>query len=219
MKIIDLTQPWREEQGYPGDPHFQQIPQATMDEDGYRLTKYDIHSHLGTHLDAPSHILIDGKTSADFPLERFQGSTYVAPFPTISDENWIMRHKQAIQVAKILILVTGWSKYYGRGEYYQAFPVLPPTITEWLAKQKLQMIGIDAPSFDHLNATHFVNHELLLSAEILLLENLCHLEQLPTWCYLHAYPLPIASDGSPVRAVAIIDTRIGAKGEESDASN
>ncbi|MGL4623396.1 MAG: cyclase family protein [Culicoidibacterales bacterium] len=210
-KIIDLTQPWSHISNYPGDPEFGSNREATVANDGYALTTYMIHSHLGTHVDVPAHMFADGKLITAFPLEYFQGKAYVAPFPITPMNEWIAQHEAAIQQAEILLITTGWSQYYGQSQYYQEYPVLPVALTRWLATQSLHLIGIDAPSFDALTATQFANHEVLLGAEILLIENLCQLDKLPMWCEIQAYPLPIASDGSPVRAVAVVE--IEEKGE------
>lgn len=219
MKLIDLTQPWTTPMPtYPGDPQFQASSHATWADDGYRLTRYELHSHLGTHLDAPSHLLANGKTLADFPLTYFTGRAYVAPFPTTTVAEWKRAHAEAIQAADILLIHSGWSSQYGQDDYYQAFPVLPLELTAWLATQHLQIIGIDAPSFDAFSADRFINHELLLGADTLLLENVCHLEDLPPWCECDAFPFPFASDGSPVRAVAKIFEK-PLKGAGTDGTN
>ena len=37
----------------------------------WRVTALHLGSHSGTHIDAPSHFLPDGKTIDQYPLERF----------------------------------------------------------------------------------------------------------------------------------------------------
>jgi len=39
----------------------------TIDEDGWNVSRLDIDVHSGTHIDAPLHILKDGKTTKEFP--------------------------------------------------------------------------------------------------------------------------------------------------------
>ncbi|MGL6229187.1 MAG: cyclase family protein [Culicoidibacterales bacterium] len=207
MKLIDLTHSWDQPMSnYPGDPHLEQQPVAMIATDGYHVTQYQIHSHLGTHLDAPKHILADGKTTADYPLTQFCGLAYVVEMPT-QDEllTWINEHEQAIQRAEIVLVKTNWSKFYGTTDYLVNYPVLPWEAVEWLSGQNLKIIGIDAPSFDAMTSETLPNHHCLLAADSLLIENLTHLSELPAWCDFSAYPLPIASDGSPVRAIARIE--------------
>ncbi|MGL4953427.1 MAG: cyclase family protein [Culicoidibacterales bacterium] len=210
MKYIDLTHAWDQLLSiFPGDPSFSQKQEATVQQDGYQLTKYELHSHLGTHIDTPKHLLENGKTTQDYPLEQFIGQTYVVAMPSSGRENeWIKQHQFAIERAEIVLFVTHWSNLFGSEQYFQDFPTLPIKVVRWLATQKLKMIGIDAPSFDQIESHLLPNHHCLLEVDILLIENLTNLAMLPTWCEVSAYPLPVASDGSPVRAVARYELKV-----------
>jgi kynurenine formamidase len=86
MKIIDLTQSIYDGMDvYPGDPevHIKEI--HTLKKEGWRLKYLQFSSHIGTHVDAFSHMDESGKTVDKIPLKRFLGKTVIAeigkPFP------------------------------------------------------------------------------------------------------------------------------------------
>ena len=70
MYPIDLTQEFSNTmpryQGIPA-PSFQDI--ATLERDGYAMTDLHFLNHLGTHVDAPAH-LVPGATLDELPLSR-----------------------------------------------------------------------------------------------------------------------------------------------------
>ena len=77
--VVDLSHPL--ESGmtvFPGTPPASLEPTATVKEAGYRTTGISIDSHTGTHIDAPAHMLADGKHLEEYPLERFQFDAAVA---------------------------------------------------------------------------------------------------------------------------------------------
>jgi len=53
---------------YPGDPVFTCRPFASIETDGYSVQAISMGSHTGTHVDAPSHFLTEGKTIDQIPL-------------------------------------------------------------------------------------------------------------------------------------------------------
>jgi len=74
MKYIDLTHTFDAQMPvYPGDPipEFTQV--ADLHKEGY--TDYQIKTgmHVGTHMDAPLHMLEGGKRLSDIAVEKFLG--------------------------------------------------------------------------------------------------------------------------------------------------
>jgi len=78
MKIIDLTQPlYSGMPVYPGDPEVKIETVQTIDKEGWDLQALYLSSHLGTHVNVSAHMVKDGKTLDDFPVERFWGPATV----------------------------------------------------------------------------------------------------------------------------------------------
>ena len=70
--IIDLSMLVNEDTVvFPGDakPVFEQA--GTMEADGFVDHIVHINNHLGTHIDAPDHMLEKGILLSDYPIERF----------------------------------------------------------------------------------------------------------------------------------------------------
>jgi kynurenine formamidase len=87
------------------------------------------------------------------------------------------------------------------------FPGLDPEAAKWLvANRTIKSIGLDTPSIDFGQSTHFESHQELFAAEIPAFENLANLDELPTTGFvIIALPMKIAGgSGGPLRIVAIV---------------
>ncbi|WP_088052606.1 cyclase family protein [Virgibacillus dakarensis] len=71
-KIVDLSIVINNETPvYPGNPKPNIFPAATISTDGYNVTKFEIGTHTGTHVDAPYHINQGGNLIDEIPLKQF----------------------------------------------------------------------------------------------------------------------------------------------------
>lgn len=78
MRLIDLSQTIRHDMNvYPGDPVVRVKEIHTLEKEGWRLKQLELGSHTGTHVDAPAHMVADGKTIDELPLDRFYGKAVV----------------------------------------------------------------------------------------------------------------------------------------------
>ena len=78
MKMLDLTHCITPEMPvYPGTEPPRLTAACTMEKDGFRETLLEMYSHTGTHMDAPAHMLPNGRTLDDFPAETFAGRGFV----------------------------------------------------------------------------------------------------------------------------------------------
>jgi len=105
------------------------------------------------------------------------------------------------------LLYTGWSRYWGRNRYFSNYPVLSENAAGWLQRFNLKGVGFDTISADSAGSTADPVHKRLLSRNGLIIENLTRLETLPQTGFTFSC-LPLFTenaDGSPVRAVAMID--------------
>ncbi|MDD4159991.1 MAG: cyclase family protein, partial [Synergistaceae bacterium] len=74
MRVIDLSWPITDAMMvFPGDTPPSVKKAATMEENGWRSTLISFSSHTGTHMDAPSHMIPDGKSLDLLPSETFFG--------------------------------------------------------------------------------------------------------------------------------------------------
>ena len=86
MKIYDISQEVFSSTIYPGDtsPGFNKLSDMENG-DQYNLTEFHMCAHNGTHLDAPSHFIKDGKTVKAIDLSDVIGSCYVTDTAGILD--------------------------------------------------------------------------------------------------------------------------------------
>lgn len=208
MSIIDLTHTLSPDMPvYPGTEPPVFLAGCTLEADGFLEKEITFFSHTGTHIDAPAHLVAGGKTLDRFGAGHFVGEALLVDVkPPQIGLDLLTPYEKQIGKADFLILRTGWSRRWGRQDYFEDFPVLTVDAARWLTGQGLKGIGIDAISFDAVSTSDYAVHKTLLGADIILVENLAHLEALlkSTFRFI-CLPLKIReADGSPARAVADI---------------
>lgn len=157
--------------------------------------------HVGTHADAPLHVLDGGAASEALPLEAFLGSAVVLDLSTAADGPLAIDADDArLAGVERLLLRTG--RTIATGRFPQAWPVLEPAVASTLARRGLRLLGVDAPSVDERESKTLAVHRALFGAGAFVLENL-DLRAVPAGRYeLVALPQRLAGlDAAPVRAV------------------
>ena len=200
MKYIDLSAHLNEQTPvYPGDPKVKLEPVAEVAADGCRLTMLSVLTHVGTHIDAPAHMLESGKTLDQFPVDHFVGRGRLV---VLQNKTYDLDAVKAagIEAGDIVLFKTGMASHSQEPGYFNNYPAMPEAVAAYLAEQKVKMVGIDAYSPDH---EEFVTHKLLLGADVLIIENLTNLEVLEGKTFtVYALPLKLAVDGAPARVIA-----------------
>jgi kynurenine formamidase len=181
----------------------------TVAKDGFAEKLLTMYSHTGTHIDAPAHMLAGGATLDQLGAGHFVGRACVLDVAgqRFIEQVFLAAQASLIEGSDFVLFHTGWSRFWGQEAYFEAFPVLTPEATQWLAARSLKGIGFDAISVDPVGSTDFANHLVLFRQGMISIENLTGLEPLIGKRFLFScLPLKIEeADGSPVRAVAILD--------------
>ena len=215
-KIIDLTRILNHQMTmYPGTPQPKLEVMYTVENDGFSEYMLSMVSHTGTHIDAPCHILKNTKSIDRFPVDKFIGSAMVIPCRDQKEISlaYLKTFEHQISQVDFVLFFTGWQDKWNTNGYSENCPTLSMDAAKWLAEFSLKGIGFDAFSVDHIGSAEKVTsenlpyHYMFLEKEILLIENLTNLDQLPDDIFtFHCLPLYLENvDGSPVRAVAIIN--------------
>lgn len=207
---------------FPGTPPPTVESATTVEADGYRTTRIEIDSHTGTHIDAPAHMLADGPTLDEYPLETFHFEAAIADCRPLEDREPIGVDvlEGAVPPAvsqdgdvDLLVVRTGWERHWNTPSYAD-HPFLTAAAADWLVDQGLHL-GLDTLNPDPTPTAQASQdepdghpvHLTLFEDDRLILENLRGLEpvQEPARITLHAVPLSIHdADGAPVRAVASV---------------
>ena len=200
MKYVDLTVTLRDGmEVYPGDPEVKIAPVGEMPKDPCRLAALSLGSHAGTHMDAPAHMVLKGRTLDQVPVNHFFGRAQVFP----GDTDFGQVDLTGLDFA---LLNFDWARKRSGGEFYQEYPAISSRNAAILSIAGLMGVGMDTPSVDN-QETDLVNHHILLSSGLILVEGLCNLDKLGTNPF-HFITLPMKwknSDGAPCRAIAILE--------------
>ncbi len=202
MKFVDLSVALNEKTPfYPGDPATKIAPSAVMETDGYEDHYISVGTHVGTHIDAPRHMIAGGKSLHEYPIENFVGPGVV--INTGKDITLEKVKESNIREGDIVLFNTGTSKEYFQPSYYDNYPTLTEEIAEYLVSKKVKMIGVDTCSVD---PEVFPVHKSLLKNDILIIENLTNLDALAGLNFtVYALPLKLEIDGSPARVIAEVN--------------
>ena len=195
MKIYDISQEVFGCVVFPGDPKPEREKLAQMAEGSlYNLTAFRMCAHNGTHVDAPSHFIADGKNIEEISLKNFVGPAYVAEHEgelTGDDAIAVLeRARMADSKAVKRILIKGKM-------------VVTEEAAAVFAEAGILLYGNESQTVGPEDAPMAV-HQKMLGAEIVLLEGI-RLTEVPEGVYfLNAAPINLGgAEGAPCRAILI----------------
>ncbi len=209
--LLDLTMPFSEKTiPVPGHPCPRLEPLTTLERDGIRNTMMTISIHTGTHVDAPSHIIEDGASIDEIPIDRFRRPGLCLDLRSVAEEGSPITLGQLKSAGfeptetrdTILMLATGWSDEAWQSErLYGSNPFLAEDAARAVAEAAPSALGLDFAVDD---TKPWPNHTILLGAGVLLIENLMRLSELPADGFeVTAFPLRlVGQNGGPTRVVA-----------------
>jgi arylformamidase len=211
MNVVDLSHFLEDRMPvFPGSKPVKLDQAACISEEGYHELELHVSTHTGTHIDCASHLIQGGFDTGLASPDRFYGKALVidcthliAPYRIPLEH--VKRYEEVLKKTEFVLLHTGWDRYWGKDVYFGEFPVLDPDAASYLAGWPLKGIGIDAAGFDPIDSHDLPVHRIFLSRNIVLVENLTRLADLPEGDFMFCcFPLKIKQgDGSPVRAVGI----------------
>jgi kynurenine formamidase len=201
-RFIDLTHTFDDHMPvYPGDPEAQLYPTADINSDGYNEFKIESGMHVGTHIDAPLHMMPEGRRISEIDVNSFIAEGHLIdarnqnPFPAeLIDFN-------QIKPGDIVLVFTGFGHKFGQPNYYQKYPEFSLEFAHRLVKAKIAAVGMDTPGPD---GPPFPAHNVLLAENILIIENLTNLDKLLDVSRFRvlAFPLKLKADAAPARVIA-----------------
>jgi kynurenine formamidase len=205
MKLTDLTHTFTSNMPvYPGDPKSSLEQVAFIEKDTYNDHKLTSVMHVGTHMDAPFHMVFGGRKMDEIEVEKFFGRGVLVDVRGKEKIDESVLNRVQIQKGDVLLLFTDFGRKYRSEEYYQGYPELTAEFAQKMVEFEVKMLGMDmlGPDYDK----PWVTHKILLGSEILILENLTNLDQLVGVEEFEVIALPakLHADAAPVRVVARI---------------
>ena len=216
MEMVDLSRVI-----YDGMPKIPVLPDVHVNQcfslsKGHALnvTEISLPCHAGTHVDAPVHIVANGKSIEEIPLESFVGPGAVIPVQKKGGEEVTAKDLEdsgvTVNRGDIVMLFTGWGAKFESPDY-NLHPYLSVDAAEWLVNKGVKLFGIDCITVDLPTPLRpkdfkFPVHKTLLGNEVLIAENVTNLGTIVgKKSRILAFPLMIkGSDAAHARIVAEI---------------
>jgi len=204
--IYDVTAPITNTMPvWPGDPPVRLSAKSHLSRDGghrVHVTSIELGSHTGTHIDAPFHMMPEGKRLEDFSLEILTGRATVFEVPGCSSIGRAELQRFDWTGVERVLFKTENSRHWQDGAFYEHFVYLEPEGAEFIAQQGVKLVGIDYLSIDKFKSDSHPSHIVLLTKNILILEGL-NLSSVPAGEYtMVALPLNLRdADGAPARVI------------------
>lgn len=187
---------------YPGDPKFERKDIAKIgEESSFGLQHMSFCNHSGTHIDFPAHVLKDGKTSSDYDIEKFIMDGVIIEVPR--DYNSISKDfisQLRLNPRSCVFFKTRNSEVSKQTSFIKDYVYFEPEAAEALLNKQVSVVGIDYISVDSSEAEELPVHKILLSKDVLIVENLELKGIEPGNCKIFIAPTKIADmDGLPAR--------------------
>jgi arylformamidase len=191
-------------QAYPGDPKFRSKAIRSLENgDPFSLSKIMMSNHVGTHVDAPSHLNSGGWTITDIPLEVMNGRARVVEIHN-GEKIDLPELKQLILMDDFRILFkTRNSHLWSNHKYFsKKYVYLTPQGAKYLIDNGIKLVGFDYHSIDRFGDDEYPVHKLLLENQIALVEGLNLAEVEEGEYEMSCLPLRLKGmDAAPARVV------------------
>jgi len=246
MRFVDLSLPITSNMaGLPGIPAYAEnptrcYPLSVMSEDqanllkskgievpdeieksNHMLSKLEITTHIGTHIDAPSHMLENTWSIDEVPLENIIKKGKIIPLTDIEPGGMvtadaILKTGVDFDETVIPIIHTGWTeKTWGTPEFWNNTVYMHKDAAELIAERKVSAVAIDFfPEFpfwrDDVERPEGQppghNHKIFLAQETIIIQMVTNVGAVDDENFiLSAVPLRLEGlDESPARVFAMI---------------
>lgn len=190
VRIIDISQEVLSCNIYYGDPSPKAEKLKSIEQgENYNLSLFSMCAHNGTHIDAPSHFIKDGKSIDEISCNSTVGYCYVTEHSgdmTAGDATLVLKKANA-QGAGERILIAG-------------DVTVTEEAAEVFANAGIKLLGNEGQTVGPKDAPMRV-HQILLGAETVLLEGIVLRNVMEGKYFLSAIPLNLKGfEGSPCRA-------------------
>jgi kynurenine formamidase len=172
----------------------------------FQIGKIEMVANTGTYLDCPFHRYENGRDMSQVALDSL---TDLEAILVRVDHRQVravdaefFRNKEIRNRA--VLVHTGWDQYWNTPQYHESNPYLTRDAAIYLKECGVKLVGIDSMNIDDTGDKTRPVHSTLLGADILIVEHLCNLGQLPEEGFtFSAIPPKFKGVGTfPVRALA-----------------
>ena len=203
---IDITVPLRNGMPtWPGDPECHITKTADMADGAVcNLTHLNLSAHTATHMDAPRHFIANGITMEQMPLDAVIGPCRVIDLQSVEDQitpaDLTPHHLQPGE--RLLFKTRNSTRSWSLNHFDRDFVSIRADAARLLVECGVQTIGVDYLSIGGFEKDVVETHQVILGAEIWVIEGLDLSAIEPGDYELLCLPLKIqGADGAPCRAL------------------
>jgi arylformamidase len=193
---------------YPNNPAISITPvQSIAAGNTANVSRIDLGSHTGTHVDAPLHFMDGGAGVDELPLDVLIGPARLIAFgdEVLSVGEAELRRHDLTGVTRLLIRTrnSAWLAS-GSTEFHPDFTHVAPDGAAYLVSIGVRLVGVDYLSVEQFRSPHHRTHKTLLENSVVIVEGMVLSEPPPGDYELCCLPMLLAGlDGAPARAVLI----------------
>lgn len=191
---------------YRGDPSYKRrVVQAIADGRPADVSMLTMSAHIGTHVDAPSHVILGGKTVDALDLDVMVGPVRVVEFDGLGPITAeFLEGADIVEAQERIIFKTRNSSLWEQSEFQDDYVGLSLDGANWLINKGVKLVGIDYLSIDAPGAPDLPVHRALLSSGVVVVEGL-DLRLVTQGPYnLVCLPMKIeGSEGAPARVILL----------------
>lgn len=167
------------------------------------VSRLSMSAHTGTHMDAPLHFFLTGRSIDTMPLTATLGRARVIEIrdpESIKPED--LRPYQIQRSERVLFKTRNSARCWQTDDFVEDFVYISQEAARYLAAQQVQTVGVDYLSVGGFFRDGVETHHALLEAGIWIIEGLNLSSVAPGIYELVCLPLKIeGSDGAPARAI------------------
>lgn len=189
--------------------------------DGYTHAGLVLGEHTGTHMDSPNHHIPNCDYTIDkVPLQKLfgrgvwiecdgtekNGTAGVDVIKAWEEQNG------PIEEGDFVFFHFGWDKFWGVHpacrQFEHDWPGIDESAAIYLRDRGVVTVGTDTLALDRADAPADANvaHDVILGANMTILEGLANLTALPPVFYVIAMPMKVkGGSGSTTRVIALVD--------------
>lgn len=186
----------------------------------WQTSKVDMLLHTGSHVDFGKHVMEDGETAAEVPLDRVCGQALVVDLSFAEPNHEISvadleMHAPEIQARDIVLVRTDWTeKHWGNfPTYYLESPHCSGEAVQWMIERGAKAVGFDCFSeysarLPDFTSEDFIVHKIILENGAILMQQLTNFSKLPTdrrFQFFAPFIKIEKAEGSPARFFALLE--------------
>lgn len=181
------------------------------DGETFHIGKIDMVVNTGTYIDCPFHRYENGDQFNEISLDRLVNIPAVLVHAHYRESKEVGRvHFENLDLkGKAVLVSTGWDIFWEQDDYFEHNPYLTEEAAIYLRDQGAILVGIDSLNIDDTRSKARPVHSILLAENILIIEHLCNLRNVPA-----NQPIKVSAAPPKIKGIGSFPVRVYVEVEE-----